>query len=216
MKPTASDSSRVSASESAGRDQWQTLYDQYSVRVWRYVARIIGNDADAVADAVQETFLAAAKSCRQFDTSRGTEWVWLAGIAHRQAALRWRRVGRDRLRTSQGEVDSAVVADDPSELIQQLESAEFVRCVLAELAPDDAAILIAKYCDEFSVNDIVQQFGGTIEGVRSKLARARRQFKTHYERLGHEASSVQVQEITEHTQVALGDKKPGFSKKPGF
>ena len=78
-------------------DDWATLYDQYSVGVWRYVARIIGSDSDAVGDAVQETFLAAARAFHQFDPARGTAWAWLSGIAHRQVALHWRRVGRDRI-----------------------------------------------------------------------------------------------------------------------
>jgi RNA polymerase sigma-70 factor (ECF subfamily) len=44
------------------------------------------------------------------------------------------------------------------------------------MSPDHAVLLEAKYIDELSVADIVETFGGTTESVRSRLARARREF----------------------------------------
>jgi RNA polymerase sigma-70 factor, ECF subfamily len=164
------------------RDAWATLYTQYSVRVWRYVARIIGADSDAVADAVQETFLAAARNFEQFDPERGSTWAWLTGIAHRQAALHWRRVGRDRIDPAGPSVEAASTEDSTTSPLEQAESVNIVRRVLAELPSDSAAVLAGKYCDGNSVAELVEQFGGTTEGVRSKLARARRDFKNRYEK----------------------------------
>ena len=43
------------------REAWTRLYDAYSRDVWRYVARLLGPEAAAVADAVQETFMEAAR-----------------------------------------------------------------------------------------------------------------------------------------------------------
>ena len=163
-------------------DDWATLYDQYSVRVWRYVARIIGSDSDAVGDAVQETFLAAARAFHQFDPARGTAWAWLSRIAHRQVALHWRRVGRDRIDRASVPVEEASADGEAISRLVQIETVEVVRRVLAELPPESAAVLKGKYCDSLSVAELVEQFGGTAEGMRSKLARARRKFKSRYER----------------------------------
>ena len=81
------------------RNVWTALYDGYSVDVWRYAARLLATDAAGVADVVQETFMAAGRSARQFDSGRGTLWTWLTGIAHHQVSLYWRQVGRSaRLR----------------------------------------------------------------------------------------------------------------------
>lgn len=171
------------------RDAWATLYDQYSVRVWRYVARIIGADSDAVADAVQETFLAAARNFEQFDPERGSKWAWLTGIAHRQAALHWRRVGRDRIDPAAPSVAEASTEDSTTSPLEQAESVHLVRRVLAELPSDSAAVLAGKYCDGYSVAELVEQFGGTTEGVRSKLARARRDFKNRYEKASGDVTS---------------------------
>ena len=76
------------------RDAWTALYDGYSEDVWRYVARLLGADATAVADVVQEVFLAAARSARGFNPERGTLWNWLSGIAHHQVATYWRQGAR--------------------------------------------------------------------------------------------------------------------------
>lgn len=174
---------------SGDRDAWTALYDRYSEDVWRYVARLVGPDAAAVADVVQEVFLAAAKGARRFHPDRGTPWAWLAGIAHHQTAAWWRQRGRAArlhalLESGQADLrrllDSAGPVDD---LLQRRELVDLVRFVLAELPPDYAMLLTAKYQDEQSLEDLARQQGGTTESVKSKLARARREFKSKFERL---------------------------------
>lgn len=163
------------------RDQWTALYDRYNADVWRYVANLIGSDANAVGDAVQETFLAAARGFHQFDPERGTHWAWLTGIAHRQVALHWRRATRNRVDPTAEPAEESSGDGDAVSRLMKLETVETVRQVLAELPAESAALLTAKYCDGLSVAAIVERFGGTTEGVRSKLARSRREFRKRYE-----------------------------------
>lgn len=167
---------------SGNADEWRVLYDQYSVRVWRYVARLLGADSEAVADAVQETFLAAARSAHRFDPQKGTHWSWLAGIAHNQVAVYWRRVGVRRIDPAEPRFDDSPGGGNvPEDHLQQRETIELVRQVLAELPGDYAGLLEAKYTDGCSVNELVEAFGGTTEAMRSRLARARREFKRRIE-----------------------------------
>ena len=70
--------------------------------------------------------------------------------------------------------------DSPS---QQREIAEFVRVVLSRLPAEYAALLTAKYLDEQHAGGIRQQWGSSIEAIKSKLARARREFRTMFEHL---------------------------------
>src|SRR3954467_9447204 len=82
---------------------WRGLYDAFAERVWRGVARLLGPSSADVADVVQETMLAAARSARNYDESRGTLWNWLWGIARVQVALHYRKQQRrDRLAASAG------------------------------------------------------------------------------------------------------------------
>jgi RNA polymerase sigma-70 factor (ECF subfamily) len=80
-------------------DAWRALYDAFAERVWRGVARLIGPNSADVADVVQETMLAAARSAGTFDPAKGELWPWLWGIARLQVALHFRNTQRaDRLK----------------------------------------------------------------------------------------------------------------------
>lgn len=178
------------------REAWARLYDAYSTDVWRYVARLLGQDSAAVADAVQETFLEAARSAGRFDSSRGTFGSWLMGIAHHRVTAYWRQAQRaaalrrvaERERAAIHrwlEADSAGSADGN---VQRIETNELVRAVLAELPADYAVLLAAKYMDDRSLKQLAEQFGGSVEAAKSKLARARREFRAGFERLTRETS----------------------------
>lgn len=179
--------------QNGDREAWTLLYQHNSERVWRYVARLVGSDRSAVADIVQETFMAAARSARSYDVGRGPLAQWLLGIAHHHVAQYWRSAARHsalprlvqaRLVLASGPGGAGPAeADDPAQLLEQSESAELVRRVLAELPAEAALVLCGKYLDDLSVEELVARDGGTIESVRSRLARARREFRERYERL---------------------------------
>lgn len=177
------------------REAWTALYDAYCADVWRYVGRLLGARSAEVADVVQETFLAAATSGRAFDPARGSLWAWLAGIAHHQASGHWRRVERHaRLRSLAG---AAAVenrqrndGDQPIEHCERREVANLVRVVLAALPAEYAALLSAKYLDDAGLDELARRFGSSVEAVKSKLARARREFRTQFERLTPEPNPI--------------------------
>jgi RNA polymerase sigma-70 factor (ECF subfamily) len=178
------------------RDAWTTLYESYSADVWRYVARLVGPDGAAVADVVQEAFLAAARSAGRFDPERGSLWGWLAGIAHHQVAAHWRAASKAaRLKTlaEQGAAEVRQWLDATAapldEAWERTELADLVRGVLAELSPEHAALLTAKYVDDGSLEDLARQFSTTVEAAKSKLARARQEFRKKFEHFTRTATS---------------------------
>jgi len=166
-------------------DAWQALYDAYARPVWQAVARQMGATSGEVADVVQETFLAAARSARQFDPARGSLAMWLGGIARRQVALHFRRrrhAAGDRA-SGDGAAGPAAIrwlADGqpaPGEAAARKELAGRVSAALAELPLDYESLLRAKYFDGASVVDLAGQEASSETAVRSKLARARRAFR---------------------------------------
>ncbi len=171
------------------RAAWAALYEAYNVAVWRYVARLVGADVAAVADVTQEVFIAAARSATRFDPDRGTLWAWLAGITHRQVSLHYRKAERaNRWRKLADEGAPEIrqwleQTDAPSHPWERRELSELIRGVLAELPADYAALLTAKYLDELSLEELHHQLGGSLEAVKSKLARARREFRATFEKL---------------------------------
>ncbi|HTN75868.1 MAG TPA: RNA polymerase sigma factor [Pirellulaceae bacterium] len=166
---------------------WTSLYDHYSADLWRYVARLIGSDTNSVADLVQEVFLAAARSAAQFDPDRGSLWSWLTGIAHHQVANHWRQAKRQarvrELAKSQASalrywLDSEQPLDD---LWERRELADIVRAILADLPADYVALLTGKYIAGQSLDELAWQHCLTNDAVKSKLARARREFRARFE-----------------------------------
>ncbi len=178
------------------RDAWTSLYDAYSAAVWRYVARLLGADAAAVCDVVQETFLAAARSASNFDPQRGTLWNWLAGIAHHQARAHWRQISRRQRLQSLVETNAASLhklfddATSAAHPCERRELAELVRAVLAEMDVDYASLLAAKYLDDLTLEQISVETGLSPDAVKSKLARARREFRQKFQQLTRESIST--------------------------
>jgi RNA polymerase sigma-70 factor (ECF subfamily) len=168
-------------------DAWRMLYDAYCRQVWQAVARMMGPNAPDVADVVQETFMAAARSARQYDAARGPLWLWLYGIARNHVALHYRKQGRisrpappDEQRV---EGNRRIVGwlegreQAPGDALESAELAAKVRTVLTELPIEYETVLTAKYLDGASVEQIAGTQQCSVTVVRSRLARARQAFR---------------------------------------
>jgi RNA polymerase sigma-70 factor, ECF subfamily len=190
MDPAQTDENIARGLRAGQTDAWQALYDAYARLVWAAVARQMGPAATEVADVVQETFLAAARSARQYDPARGSLGMWLFGIARRHVALHFRRQQRhDRVgqpAESLAALGQAMVqqiespAPGPGDVLAQSEMAGLVRTVLTELPVDYETLLAAKYFHGVSVEDLAGQEESSATAVRSKLARARRAFRVAF------------------------------------
>lgn len=168
-------------------DAWRALYDAYAERVWNAVARLMGANSADVADVVQETFLAAARSATTYDPWRGSLWLWLWGIARRHVALHYRKEKRHhrlleecRRQNAAGRIKDKTCLNfaqgiSPSALdsLAAAELADLVRAILTELPSEYGSVLAARYLDGESVEHIAGQEHSTVTAVRSRLARAR-------------------------------------------
>jgi RNA polymerase sigma-70 factor (ECF subfamily) len=172
---------------------WQKLYQAYAGQVWRNISRLAGGDSTVVADIVQETFLAAARSAKNFDHRRGSLWIWLWTIAKCQVALYYRKkkpsVGINQARQWWASLDGEkfdwidAKADIPPDILQSRELATLVRAALRELPADYQMLLLAKYVENKPVEKIAGQMDCSQIAVRSKLARARKSFRKAFEKL---------------------------------
>jgi RNA polymerase sigma-70 factor, ECF subfamily len=179
---------QIAAGLQAGKSEaWSALYEAHFDRVWRLAARMIGPDAAAVADVVQETFLAAARSARTFDPARGGVWDWLAGIARNHVGTYFRSRRREGRVKEGGDLHAALAgrwdqrsrqdAAAPEAAQVSAEEAQQVRAALAGLPDEYRSVLAWRYCEEVPVEEIARQAACSIAAVRSRLARARRAFR---------------------------------------
>jgi RNA polymerase sigma-70 factor, ECF subfamily len=177
----------VSGLREGSVDAWRALYDAYCRQIWHAVARMMGPGDPDIADVVQETFMAAARSAGRYDPERGTLWLWLYGIARNHVALHFRKQGRpDRSRptSERDEENNRRIVEwlegrerAPAEVLQSAEVAALVRIALNKLPVDYGAVLTAKYFDGASVEQIAGAERCSATAVRSRLARARQAFR---------------------------------------
>ncbi len=182
------------------RSAWLQLYEAYAERIWRNVARLMGYDCPAVADVVQETFMAAARSARNFDQNKGSLRIWLWGIARRQISLYYRKQDTKVIfaRTKKWwdslgsqKIDWINAKEDtPPEVLEALELASLVRFALIKLPEEYQRLLLAKYVDGQSVNEIADDMDCSPVAVMSKLARARKTFRAAFNKLIQSAPNL--------------------------
>lgn len=187
--------------QEGNRQAWLRLYEAYAKPVWKNIARLMGSDSAAVSDVVQETFLAAARSARNFDPNRGSLWVWLWAIANRQVALYYRKQKRDTVLVQSrrwwtlldGEKLDWIDAkrDAPPDILQSRELATLVRYALSELSPEYQTLLLAKYVDSQPADRIAEQMSCSPVAIRSKLARARKAFQKAFRKIIRSAPGAQ-------------------------
>jgi RNA polymerase sigma-70 factor, ECF subfamily len=178
-------------------EAWQALYDAYAERAWCAIARLLGPDCADIADVLQETMLAAARSARQFDPQRGSLWLWLSGIARNHAVLYLRKQDRQHrlmkaacLAASNGQLLRWLEGNEPSPptALAAAELALLVRATLGEMPADYALLLTARYLDGETVTQIALREDTSEVAVRSKLARARQAFRGAFGQHVHDSA----------------------------
>ena len=135
-------------------DAWQALYDAFAERAAAgRSAQLIGPNSADVADIVQETMLAAARSARTYDGTKGSLWLWLWGIARLQSRLHFANssgtIGSSTraswLAASDGRLSRWLDGVDPTptSLLETAELATIVRTTLTDLPSDYESLLTA-------------------------------------------------------------------------
>jgi RNA polymerase sigma-70 factor (ECF subfamily) len=170
---------------------WEALYDAYAERVWRGVARLLGPRTSDVADVVQETMMAAARSAATFDPARGSLWPWLWGIAHNHVALHVRKQERYHRLTRASTAAPATTElagkePSPPAALASAELATLVRAALVELPVDYGMLLASRYLEGDTVMVIALRECSSEAAIRSKLARARQAFREAFGKMNDE------------------------------
>lgn len=150
-------------------------FDEIAVRYQSFVYNIclnmLGNRADA-EDAVQETFVAVFKGLRHFK-ARSALSTWI----YRIAINKCRSHRRKRPPEAAVEFDVGIHHD----FHKQMKDRQVVRSLLQKLAPHFRAVLVLKYFQQLSYEEIGETLGWSPEKVKCYLSRARKRFKHVYD-----------------------------------
>ncbi|WP_283134988.1 RNA polymerase sigma factor [Rhizohabitans arisaemae] len=173
---------------------FSVLFDRHAPALHRYVTRRLG---DSLADdVVAETFLAAFRRLRHYDTAHRDARPWLYGIAANLIGKHRRTEVRAYLALARTGADE--VAESYADRVEARVSASAVHRELAEalavLSPEDREVLLMVAWADFSYEEVAQALGIPVGTVRSRLHRARK--KTRAALGGADPSAVQEEEAT--------------------
>jgi RNA polymerase sigma-70 factor (ECF subfamily) len=157
----------------AGGDRlaMQVLYARHHVRVYRFVLRLVRNDATA-EDLISEVFLDVWRQAGRFE-GRSAVTTWLLSIARFKALSAVRKRPEEELDEAQAEtiVDES---DDPEVAAQKKDKSHALRQCLTALSPEHREVIDLVYYHEKSVEEVATIIGIPEATVKTRMFYARK------------------------------------------
>jgi RNA polymerase sigma-70 factor (ECF subfamily) len=158
----------------------EELFNTYFDRLYSLVFHEVGRDQAVAEDVTQEIFLNVLTSIGKF-RGQSKLYTWLCSIAHHKIADFYRRQERERKyrkrASSTGNIEPEQIPDTGRPIPNMTESEETRHAVeqaLLRLPLDYRQVLILKYVEEMSVQEISQIMHRSPKSVEGLLARARK------------------------------------------
>jgi RNA polymerase sigma-70 factor (ECF subfamily) len=168
---TASDEVLIGRIADGERLAMQVLFARHHVRVYRFVLRLVRNEAVA-EDLVSDVFLDVWRQAGQFE-GRSAASTWILSIARFKALSALRRKGEQELDEATAEtiVDEA---DDPQATMEKKDKSEILRKTIASLSAEHREIVDLVYYHEKSVEEVAQIVGIPEATVKTRMFYARK------------------------------------------
>ena len=156
-------------------DAFEQLVVAYRDQVFRLALRMCGSEADA-DEVAQEAFLSAWKALPNF---RGESQfsTWLYQLTTHAAIDLMRREKRQIAADDIPEVSAADPAPSPQQQAEQSEQREIVRDAILQLAPEQREVVVLRFMEELSYEEIGAVLKLPSGTVKSRLNRAKAQLK---------------------------------------
>lgn len=150
------------------------FYDQAAREVFRYLARALLGDRAAAEDLTQETFAAVVIAARM-GRPEALTMPWVIGVARHKLVDHYRRTARDERSLALAWAQSSEMVE-----LEHLDGADPARVLemMCNLSPEHRLVLILKYVDELSAQEIATTLNRSLHATNSLLSRARRALAT--------------------------------------
>jgi RNA polymerase sigma-70 factor, ECF subfamily len=160
----------AAAREGSDGPAFVELVERFRQRVWSICYRLLGNEHDA-GDAAQEVFVRLFLHRAKFE-GRSKYSTWVHGIAVRTCLTIRRGRGR-RQRHESLASDETIEAQSPgTKPVTEGLSLDLMQ-MLDILDEEDRALLILKYAENYSHEELAEVFGISVSACKMRISRAR-------------------------------------------
>jgi RNA polymerase sigma-70 factor (ECF subfamily) len=162
------------AREGSDGPAFSALIERFQDRVWRVCYRLMGNAEDA-HDAAQEVFVRLFLQRDKFE-GRSRYATWVHGIALRTCLMLRRSRGRRR----RYETQAAEQGRQSRSTQVQADASIDVNQMLESLDDEDRALLILKYVEGHSHDELAEMFEISVSACKMRIARAREHLQLRF------------------------------------
>jgi RNA polymerase sigma-70 factor, ECF subfamily len=145
------------------------IYDRYAPSIYRYVYRKTGN-VETAQDLTAETFRRFLEALKRDAGPREHLSGWLHRVAHNLIVDHYRRQPVEAP-ASLEDFEPAVVATQEQDLARE-DQAERARAALNMLTPLQQQVVILRYLEELSLQEVAEMLNRTVGSVKALQHRA--------------------------------------------
>jgi RNA polymerase sigma factor (sigma-70 family) len=156
------------------------FYRRYAPKLSRFIAGKVANQGDA-EEVLQDTLYAFLEAIRDFH-GQSTVQTFLFSICQHKVVDYYRKKKLKHAVFSQMPQLEAIISPliSPEEQLDATLVKEKIHSVLGRLLPRHRQILLLKYLDGLSVEEIAIHLAMTFKSAESQLFRARKSFVEHF------------------------------------
>jgi RNA polymerase sigma-70 factor, ECF subfamily len=153
------------------KDAMRVLFARHNVRVFRFLTRIVGNDATA-EDLLNEVFLEVWRNAGRFE-ARSQVSTWILAIARFKALASMRRRQHDELDDEASEMIEDM-SDTPEVAVQKTERSALLQQCLQQLSVAHRQVVDLVYYHEQSIEEVAEIIGVPASTVKTRVFYARK------------------------------------------
>lgn len=171
VNQAASDEVLIGRIADGDRLAMQVLFARHHVRVFRFVLRLVRNEA-AAEDLISEVFLDVWRQAGKFE-GRAAVSTWLLAIARFKALTALRRKPEQELDEDTAETIEDT-SDTPDVTLEKKDKSALIRKCLAGLSAEHREIIDLVYYHEKSVEEVAEIVGIPENTVKTRMFYARK------------------------------------------
>lgn len=156
---------------------FERLYQAYSQDVYNMALRIVLSE-EIAEEVTQEVFISIYKDIRRFQFQSAFT-TWLYRIVYRRAADYFRKMKKHQKKVSLGWDETGDIVENlkdsgltPFERVAENEKQDHIEKIIQSLSPKHRTIIVLRYVNQYSYEEIAEILSCRIGTVKSRLNRA--------------------------------------------